>query len=141
MLLLDTNVLIYATGADHPLQAGCRRILASIGTTTQPIAVTDTVIAEFVHARSRRSSRQEAVALAAEFVAAVDVVVPLNDASRRRALALYAATSRISINDALIAAAALEANAVLVSADADFEEVAGLEWLRPTSAELEGLLA
>ena len=98
------------------------------------------VLAELLHARARRSSRTEAAHLAGEFVAVVDAVVPLTDASRRHAIALFADGRRISSNDAMIAAVAFEHGAVLITADQDFEAVTGLNWLTPDSPDLKSVI-
>jgi len=133
MILLDTNVLLYSTGNAHPLRDPCRRILQAVGESRLPACVTDVVIAEFIHARARQSSRTEAAGLTAELIAIVDTVVPASPGIRTRALRLYAATERLSVNDAVIAATAIERDFVLVSADGDFGEARGLQWLHPDS--------
>lgn len=139
MILLDSNVLLYATGSDHPLRGPSRAILTAVGRATVEAHITDVVLMEFVYARARRAGREQAVRLARDIVDTVTSVLPLSDQARARALTLYARTTRLSINDSYIAAAALENGLDLVSADQDFVEVSGLVLISPDSEEAAGL--
>ena len=67
MILLDTTVLSYAVGADHPLREPCRRLLRAHGNGHIEATTTIEVIQEFVHVRARRRSRPDAVALARHY--------------------------------------------------------------------------
>ena len=140
MVLIDTNVLLYATGGAHPLREPCRGIVRAVGQSRLPACITDVVLAEFVHARARRSSRAEAAELAASFIAIVDEVVVPDPNVRDRALGLYATTDQLSSNDALIAAMAIEHGMTLLSADQDFVEARGLRLVAPDSDEARALI-
>jgi predicted nucleic acid-binding protein len=93
--------------------------------------VTDVVLGEFLHTRSRRTSRREATLLAASTIGLVSDVLPVTPAARDRALEIYRGSERLSSNDALIAAVALDTGATLVSADRDFQDVIGLDLVEP----------
>lgn len=62
MIDLDTTILVYAKGADHPLRDPCRRLIAAIEEGRVLATTTSEVIQEFVHVRAsdaivtRRSS-------------------------------------------------------------------------------------
>lgn len=133
MILLDSNVLLYAAGGEHELRAPCLAILGAVGSSAIDAVVTDVVLTEVLHARARRSSRTEAANLVASITQLVAEVFPLSDAARERALSIYAASERLSSNDAFIAAVALERDLTLVSADGDFADVPGLALAEPTA--------
>ena len=137
MILLDTNVLLYAVGGDHPLRAPCKSIVGAVGSSAIEGVVTDIILAEFLHGRSRRTSRQEATALVASIVGFVADVLPVTPAARDQALAIYLGSERLSSNDAFIAAVALDAGATLVSADRDFHDVIRLDLVEPATLAAE----
>lgn len=140
MILLDSNVLLYATGGMHPLREPCRAIVAAIARAAITAHLTDIVLAEFLHVRARRVGRPTAAQMASDFVDTVGSVLSVGDAGRVRALSIFGATSRLGSNDALIAAVALENGLSLVSADQDFREVAELRLVAPDSAHAAALI-
>ena len=141
MILLDTNVLIYASGGDHPLKAPCRAIMDGVSLSRLRACVTDSVLAEFLHARARRTSRLHAARLTADIIGIVDDVLSPDQQIRTRALDLFGRTQRLSSSDATIAATALHHDLTLVSADLDFGEVPGLRVITPESADMQSMLA
>jgi len=56
VILLDTPMLSYAVGAEHPLRDLCRPLLWAHGGGRIEAASTIEVVQEFVHVRARRSS-------------------------------------------------------------------------------------
>lgn len=54
MIVLDTTVLVYAKGAEHPLRDPCRDLVAAIADERIAATTTAEVIQEFVHVRARR---------------------------------------------------------------------------------------
>lgn len=94
-----------------------------------------------MHARARRTSRKEASDRASDLLAIVDGVLTADEPIRRRAFALYPKGERLSVNDVLIAATAIENNMALVSADLDFTGVKGLQLIAPDSARARALIA
>jgi uncharacterized protein len=139
--LLDSNVLLYATGGAHPLREPSRALLSAIAHGKVTSHLTDIVLAEFLHVRARRVGRTAAAQMGQDFVDAVTSVLPITDQTRARAFSLFASSSRLGSNDALIAAVALENDLSLVSADQDFREVPQLRLVRPDSAEALALIA
>ncbi len=141
MILLDTNILLYATGHEHPLREPSQTIIRAVGNGVTHGYITDVVVAEFLHTRARRAGRPAATELAQTLVGSVTDVLPLSDAARARAIDLFATTTRLSSNDVLIAAVALENGLALVTADQDFHEVAGLQLIPPDSPRAADLAA
>ncbi len=59
MILLDTSVLVYAVGGEHPLREPCRRVVNEIGAGRLAATTTVEVIQEFAHVRARRRGRTD----------------------------------------------------------------------------------
>jgi len=50
MIFVDTSVLMYAVGREHPLRQPARRIFAAATADQQPLATSSEVLQELVHA-------------------------------------------------------------------------------------------
>lgn len=50
MIFVDTSVLMYAVGRDHPLREPARRFFAAATTDQQPLATSSEVLQELAHA-------------------------------------------------------------------------------------------
>lgn len=141
MILLDTTVLVYATGADHPLRDPCRRLVDAVAEARLRATTTPEVVQEFLHVRARRRGRTEAVSVATAFADLLAPLLAVGEPTLRRGLRIYADTDRLGAFDAVLAAAAMDAGAeALVSADASFAEVPGLHHLPPTDDGIGSLL-
>lgn len=142
MIVLDTTVLVYAAGTEHPLRDPCRRIVDAVAQAALTATTTVEVVQEFVHVRSRRRDRDDAAELG---LACADLLSPLLTVSGddlRAGLRLYRHANRLGAFDAVLAAAALAAQAeALLSADGAFAEVVGLRHLVPDDDTVAELLA
>lgn len=131
MLLLDTDVLVYAIGEAHPQRAASQRIVAAIAAGELEASTTPQVIQEFVRVYSRRRGRAEAAARASDWV---DLLSPLAIADAdavREALAWFADTD-LDATDAFLAAVThLSDGTRLVSADSNFAVLED-RWVTPT---------
>ena len=140
MIVLDTTVLAYAVGVDHPLREPSRRLLRAHGDGRIDATTTVEVIQEFVHVRARRHSRADAVALGRQYSAAIDLLVTTSD-DLEEGLTLYEAQPSLGAFDAVLAAVALNRRAeALVSADRAFGNVPRLRWIDPATSDLEALI-
>ena len=142
MIVLDTTVLVYAKGADHPLRAPCRELVEGIAEGAVQATTSVEVIQEFVHVRARRRGRQDAAATGSDYA---ELLSPLLDVTRedlRRGLALFERSDRLGAFDAVLAAAAMARNAAaLVSADVAFAALATeLPHVVPDRDGIAGLL-
>lgn len=128
MILLDTNVLVYAVGRRHALQPVAADLVSLAG--QLPLRTTRRVVEEFanVFARAGRS-RKEAVARAHDWFAALGPVVPIEDDDVSAGLDLWQRHSGLQQFDATFAATARRLDATLVSADRAYASVAGLRWV------------
>jgi predicted nucleic acid-binding protein len=141
MIVLDTTVLVYAKGADHPLRGPCRALVQAI--VERRIAATTTVeaIQEFVHVRARRRARDDAAALGRDYAELLAPLLTPSSDDLVRGLTWYERSERLGAFDAVLAATAAAAGArALVSADAAFGEIAGVAHVTPDEAGVSTLL-
>ena len=132
MIVLDTTVLVYATGSDHPLREPCRELLAEVIAGRRRATTTVEVIQEFVHVRARRHGRTEAAALGHDYADLLAPLLPVTADHLRTGLHHYARVERLGAFDAVLAASAIEAGAdALVSTDAAFADVPSLRHVDP----------
>lgn len=142
MIVLDTTVLVYAAGGDHPLRDSCRRLVNAIGGGQIEATTTVEVVQEFVHVRARRRGRADAAALGAAYADLLAPLLPVTALDLHRGLALYRQVERLGAFDAVLAAAAMGRQATaLLSADGAFADVPSLVHLVPDDASVGELLA
>jgi len=140
VIVLDTTVLAYAVGSEHPLREPCRRLLTWHGEGRIEATTTVDVIQEFAHVRARRRSRTDAVAVARNYAAAFSLIVTTPD-DLVHGLALFERHPALGAFDAVLAAVAIERDAeALVSADQAFASVRQLHWIDPGSSALGRLV-
>ncbi len=141
MIVLDTTVLVYATGSDHPLREPCRRIVDAVANAALAATTTVEVIQEFTHVRARRIDRVDASRLAGSLTDLLAPLLPVSETALRRGLQIYAGATGLGTFDAVLAAATIAAGgAALVSADHAFAEVTGLRHVVPDADGVSSLL-
>ena len=141
MIVLDTSVLAYAVGADHPLKKPSERLVSAIGAGSVHATTTVEVIQEFLHIRARRVTRSDAAAVARNFVQLLSPLLVVDEDILERGVALFQKQERLGAFDAVLAAAAIghEARA-LVSADRGFEGVPRLPFVELGTTALDELV-
>ncbi len=141
MIVLDTTVLVYAKGADHPLRAPCRDLIAAVADGRIAATTSSEVIQEFVHVRARRRDRRDAAMLGRDYA---ELLSPLLHATRQdlqRGLSLFEQAHGLGAFDAVLAANAAAAGATaLVSADGALAEASEPPHVVPDAAGVAGLL-
>jgi predicted nucleic acid-binding protein len=141
MIVLDTTVLVYAKGSDHPFRDPCRRLINAIAEGELDATTTVEVIQEFVHVRAQRRERSDAVELGCDYADLLAPLLTVEDEQLRRGLSLFERTDPLGAFDAVLAASALDTGATaLVSADNAFTHVAGLDHVIPDDAGVDSLL-
>lgn len=133
MILLDTTVLVYATGSAHPLREPCRSLVAAIGDGRLAASTTVEVIQEFAHVRARRRDRADAAATAMSFATLLAPLVMVDSDDLSLGLRVFREDTRVGAFDAVLAAAVMRRDhlTALVSADRAFTRVEGLTLLDP----------
>lgn len=141
LIVLDTSILVYATGVEHPLRQPCRELIAAIADGAIHATTTPEVIQEFVHVRSRRASRRDAVALGRDLSSLLDPLIGVDAATLAVGLRLYEEAEHLGAFDAVLCAAAISVSAdAVVSADRAFAEVRGLTHLDPATPAFQAWL-
>ena len=141
MIVLDTTVLAYAVGADHPLRAPCQRLVSAIADAEILATTTVEVIQEFTHVRARRRDRKDAAELARDFIELLSPLLVVEEPDLREGLRLFQESAGIGTFDAVLAAAAHAAGAeALVSADAGFSAIANIRHVIPDEGGIRHLL-
>lgn len=129
MRVLDTTVLVYAVGGEHPLRDPARRLIAAVADGTTEASTTPEVLQEFAHVRARRRGRDDARALSLEYAELLAPLLVVETRHLTAGLDLWRTHTDLGAFDAVLAAVALAHDAPLVSADAAFGMVPPLEWL------------
>ncbi len=136
-VVLDTTVLVYAKGADHPLRDPCRELVSAVAAGRIEATTTPEVIQEFTHVRARRRDRGDAVGLARGYAELLSPLLVIGREELDLGLALFGSTAHLGAFDAVLAATAIEADAAaMVSADRAFRSVDGLKHVFP---DVEGI--
>lgn len=132
MIVLDTTVLVYAVGADHPLRGPCRAIVAAVGDGSLAATTTPEVIQELAHIRARRHSRDDAATVAASYAELLSPLLVVDEADLRAGLDLFGSRVRLGAFDCVLAATAMHRGAKgLVSADRAFADLDALHHIDP----------
>lgn len=128
LILLDTTVLVYAVGADHPLTAPAREVVRQLQRGEIRAQTTPEVIQEFAHVRARRRDRADAVTIATAYASLLGPLLPVTSRHLAAGLKLWEEIPQLGAFDSVLAAVALAHNAELISADQGFASVPELRW-------------
>jgi uncharacterized protein len=141
VIVLDTTVLVYAVGTDHPLREPCQELIRAIAGGTILATTTIEVIQEFTHVRARRRDRKDAADLARDYIELLSPLLIVEETDLREGLRLFEQGTAFGSFDAVLAAAAHAAGAeALVSADAGFSGIAAISHVVPDADGVRGLL-
>jgi uncharacterized protein len=140
MIVLDTTVLVYAKGADHPLREPCRRLVEAVAAGEIEATTSVEAIQEFVHVRARRRDRGDAAKLGGDYVELLSPLLDVSAEHLRQGLALFEEVDALGAFDTVLAAAAVGEGATLVSADGSFAKVHALSHTLPDAAGVAALL-
>lgn len=142
MILLDTTILVYAVGSDHPLREPCRAVIGAIGDGRLTATTTVEVLQEFTHVRARRRGRADAAALASHYATLLAPLVTLDGDDLTDGLRIFRDHDQIGAFDALLAATCLRREHLtgLLSADRAFAGIAGLTHLDPADPRSTAVL-
>lgn len=142
MIVVDTTVLVYALGVDHPLRQPCRRLVEAVGAGRLNAVTTVEVVQEFTHVRARRRGRAEAAERGAELAVLLAPLLRPDADDLRSGLELFGSNEGIGAFDAVLAATAMGDRRVegLVSADTAFASVAGLVHIDPAAPDFLAVL-
>ncbi len=134
MILVDTNVIMYAAGAAHPHKAPSVRLLERVATGEVQATIDAEVLQEILH-RYRAIGRWEDGKQVYDLTRQLfPVVVPVTADVLDRARSLLDTDPQIMARDALHAAVVLQEHLEGVcSYDRDFDRIAGLVRIEPSA--------
>jgi hypothetical protein len=142
VIVVDTTVLVYAAGAEHPLKEPCRALIEAVTDGRLEATTTVEVVQEFVHVRARRRDRRDAAERGRELARLFRPLIVPGDAELALGLELFEQHVALGAFGAVLAAAAKLAGAdALVSADRAFAAVASITYLDPGGPGLARLIA
>ncbi len=134
-LFIDTAVVMYAGGREHPLREPSRRILEAVADGTLDGVVSTEVIREIFHRFLYMERPDLAVEMAEATLDLFAPVLSVTDAVMRRMPDLVRTHPRLPARDLLHVATCREAGIeAIVSPDRGFDEVAGLYRIDPADA-------
>jgi predicted nucleic acid-binding protein len=132
-VFIDTAILIYAAGGEHPLRGPCQRIVSGISARSIDAVTSAEVVQEIVHRYAAIGRRPEGAELAARTLDLFAPVLPITHALMRRVPDLVERYSRLAARDAIHVATCLhEGIGEIVSTDQAFDSVAELRRIDPT---------
>jgi uncharacterized protein len=142
LIVVDTTILAYAVGLQHPLKDPSERFLEAVSRGRVHASTTVEVIQEFAHIRSRRFPRAEAVRVARAFARLLAPLLPTSEETLEEGLSIYARNADLGSFDAVLAATAVANGAqALLSADTAFTSVPGLRNVVPGTPDFDRLIA
>lgn len=133
-VFVDTAVLMYAAGAEHPLRAPCRRIVEAVGSRSIDAVTSAEVIQEIVHRYAAIGRRPEGAALASSALDLFAPVVPITHALMRRVPDLFRRYPSLAARDVIHVATCLhEGITEIISADRAFAAVTEIRLIDPAA--------
>jgi predicted nucleic acid-binding protein len=135
---VDTAVLMYAGGAEHPLRAPCRRILDRIADGELDAVTSAEVIQEILHRFIAIRRPEIGVAMAHQALDLFAPVLPITHGVMRRMPDLVARYSELGARDLLHVAICLhEGIGDIITTDRGFDSVEGLRRIDPATGMTE----
>jgi predicted nucleic acid-binding protein len=131
---LDSNIVLYAIGEESRFRNPCRRLLQSVVNRDLVGETSVLTVQDVVHHRQRRGDVAP-VAHGRDVLSICSVAHPLDTSVVRMALSLMDGRPGLGTADAIHVATALAHGIeTVISADADFDAVAGIERVDPLDA-------
>jgi predicted nucleic acid-binding protein len=132
MMFLDSNVFLYAIGADHPHRSACASLLERLGRGEVEATTNTEVLQEVLFVLERRSRRAAAIEYGRNIMRLFRELLPVTHHEMALACGLLARYPRLSVRDAVHAATMLQ-NGIkqIVSFDPDFDTIAEIKRLDP----------
>jgi uncharacterized protein len=126
-VFLDTNVFLYAIGAQHPLKAASQSVLERVGEGELDAVTSTEVVQEILHVLIRRGLRETGLQLARHMIDLLGGLLPVTQADLAIACDLIDRYPALPVRDAVHAATMLNNGiSAIVTADGHFDEVQGI---------------
>jgi predicted nucleic acid-binding protein len=132
MVFVDTNVLMYAAGSDHPLRDPCRAVVDGISNRSIQGVTSVEVIQEILHRYLAINRSEGGVALAEQTLDLFAPVLPLSHALVRRIPDLARRYPALSARDLIHLATCIhEGIEEIISTDRAFDTVREVRRIAP----------
>ena len=133
-VFIDTAVIMYAAGAEHPLREPSRRVLSRIGTGELDGVISVEVVQEILHRFSGVRRREVGEAQARDAMDFFAPVLPVTHALMRRVPDLAARYPSLAARDLVhVATCVHEGITEIISPDLGFDEVAEVHRIDPAT--------
>ena len=137
-VFIDTSVVMYAAGGDHPLRAPCRRIIDRIGDGSLDAVTSAEVIQEILHRFLTTGRADDGMTLAERTQDLMAPVVPITHALMRRTPLLAGRYPSLSARDVVHVATCIhEGITDIVSTDRAFDQVTEVRRIDPAAFGVE----
>lgn len=139
MIFIDTNVLMYAAGGEHPLKRPCRIVVDAIGARSLEATTSAEVVQEIVHRYLAIGRAAGGLALAEDAMDLFAPVLPITHALMRRVPDLARRYPDLSARDVIHVATCIhEGITEIISTDRGFDRVSELRRIPPEEFAAEG---
>lgn len=131
-VFIDTAVIMYAGGSDHPMQQPCRELLTAVVHRRLEAVTSVEVIQEILHRFTAIDRRKTGMRMAESALDIFAPVLPINEAIMRRMPTLIGTYDQLSARD-LVHVATCQSVGIelIVSPDRGFDAIEGLQRLDP----------
>jgi predicted nucleic acid-binding protein len=134
MVFVDTNVLMYAAGSDHPLRDPCRAVVDGISNRSIQGVTSVEVVQEILHRYLAINRYEGGIALAEQTLDLFAPVLPLTHALVRRVPDLARRYPALSARDLIHLATCIhEGIEEIISTDQSFDTVREVRRIAPES--------
>lgn len=131
-VFIDTAVLMYAAGADHPLREPCRDVLRRARSGQLPAVTSAEVVQEILHRFTGTTRHADGVRLAQASLQLFRPVLSVDDAIMRRSCELARAHPTARARDLVhVATCLVQGLEAIVSPDGDFDRIGEVARLAP----------
>lgn len=136
-LFVDTAVLMYAAGTEHPLRAPCQHLLARVADQRLEAVTSAEVIQEILHRFGALRRPEVGAAMARDALDLFAPVLPITDAVMRRMPDLVERYRGLAARDLVHVATCLEEGIdSIISPDHGFDVVAEIRRIAPDEPAL-----
>ncbi|MGI8659971.1 MAG: type II toxin-antitoxin system VapC family toxin [Thermoleophilaceae bacterium] len=131
-VFIDTSVIMYAAGAEHPHRAACRRVLERVADGGIDAVTSTEVVQEILH-RFAHGRREVGQRMARSVLDLFDELISINRQVIAGGVSLYADHPQLSARDALHVATCVDsAIGEIVSVDRGFDSVSEVRRIEPS---------
>ncbi len=132
---LDTNVFLYAAGAEHPQRSPCQEVLRRVARGEIEATTSSEVVQEILYVLTRRGLRHEALQLARNILKMFPAMLEVGPKEMDTACDLLEATPQLPPRDAVHAATMLTHRvSTIITVDEHFENLPQLRRVAPADA-------